>query len=312
MAIHKFKDYDLNLLVTLHVLLEERNVTRAARRLGVTQSAASRSLSRLRTQLGDELLVRSNGSMLLTPRAEAMRDPLKTMLFDVGGLLFAAEEVRPAELSRTFRIAATGYPLVPLLPALVRHLEADAPNVRVDALPVFDDLDSALVASEVDLVIGSKQPGAPGVVWSPLMSDRFVVVCRPDHPRLSTEPTLGQLLNERHVDVAPDGGAAFDVLDRALDITGRRRNVVVTVPSVFVATQLVAGSDLVAVLPRGAVASLTAPQTLLCHEPPIDLPGIGVHIGWHERVRHDAAHAWFRGVLADVASTLAGDQTPPT
>ena len=306
MAVDKFKDYDLNLLVTLHVLLEEQNVTRAARRLGVTQSAASRSLSRLRQQLGDDILVRSNGSMLPTSRALAMRDPLKSMLYETGLMLFSTDEVNPAELSRTFRIAATSYPLVPLLPALIGHLEAEAPNVRIHTVPFSDDLDAALVASEVDLVIGPKQVGAAGVVWSPLLKDEFVLACRPDHPRLSTTPTLDELLAERHVQVVPDGGEAFDLLDRTLVANGQQHEPAVTVPSFYAATKLIESSDLVAALPRGIIATLPA-FALRCLEPPIELPLVTLHLGWHERVRHDAPHAWFRQALADVAVTLTDD-----
>ncbi|MEL6347771.1 MAG: LysR family transcriptional regulator, partial [Myxococcota bacterium] len=213
MGIYRFKDYDLNLLVTLHVLLEERNVTRAAKRLGVTQSAASRSLARLREQLGDEILVRARGQMVPTPRAEAMEAPLKRVLHEIGVMLFTLEEIDPATLERSFRLGMSDYPMVPVLPALVERLAQEAPHVRFDVRPLPSDIDAPLVEGELDLVVCPRQPSTVGIVWSLLARDRFVTVCRAGHPRLEHAMDLEAYLRERHLMVAPDGETRVGPVD---------------------------------------------------------------------------------------------------
>lgn len=311
MAIDRFQDYDLNLLVVLHVLLEERNVSGAAKRLGVAQSAASRSLGRLRQQLGDELLVRTGRRMALTPRAEAMKEPLRKLLLDTGTLLFTAREVDPRALTRTFRIASSDYPMVPFLPRLAAYLEERAPHVLIDARPFRLEFDEALTAGELDLVLTPKRDASAGIIWSPLMRDRFVTVARRGHPRLSDPLCLEDFLAERHVLVVPDGGSKVGAVDQALESDGLSRTVVAHVPSVFAATQLVMSSDVLATLPWGMVSTLPR-ESLQVFEPPVRLGPIRLHAGWHERLRHDPEHAWLRGVLTEVAqaSELASNCAP--
>lgn len=306
MAIDRFQDYDLNLLVVLHVLLEERNVSGAAKRLGVAQSAASRSLARLRQQLGDELLVRTGRNMAPTPRAEAMKEPLRKLLLDTGTLLFTAREVDPATLTRTFRIASSDYPTVPLLPRLVAYLEERAPHVRIHSRPFRLDFDDDLTASEIDIVLTPKRDASAGIVWSPLLRDRFVTVGRRGHPRLADTLSLEDFLAERHVLVVPDDGSKTGAVDQALEAEGLSRTVVVRVTSTYAATQLVMSSDMLATLPWGMVATLPR-EHIWVFEPPVGLDPIRLHAGWHERLRYDPEHTWFRGVLGEVARQLVDD-----
>ena len=310
MGIHRFKDYDLNLLVTLHVLLEERNVTRAAKRLGVTQSAASRSLSRLREQLDDEVLVRARGQMVPTPRAEAMQAPLKRVLHELGVMLFTIEEIDPATLQRRFRLGMSDYPMVPVLPALVDRLAREAPKVSFAMRPLPTDIDAPLVEGELDLVVCPKQPSTAGIVWSLLARDRFVSICRVGHPRVRRSMDLDAFLRERHLLVAPDGETPLEHVDRALMSLGREREVLVHVPSFHAATQLILSSDLVATLPSALVSKLPSDrvQVFAC---PVALDGITLHAAWHERMRHDRAHKWFRGVVAEVMADLVSGPTTP-
>ena len=302
MGIDRFKDYDLNLLVVLHVLLEERSVSGAARRLGVAQSAASRSLARLREQLDDEVLVRTGRRMTPTPRAEAMKEPLRELLLGAGKLLFETREVEPATLTRTFRIGSSDYPTGLLLPRLVAHLEHAAPHVRIDLRPFRRTFDEELVGAELDLVVAPKRDATAGIVWSRLLRDRLVTVARQGHPRVEGPLTLARFMAERHVVAGPEGGPETAEVARLLDVEGSSR-AVVRVASFHAAVQLVRASDMLTTLPRGVLSSFSS-DTLQVFEPPVAVGPIALHAGWHERLRHDAPHAWLRGVLATVALGL--------
>ena len=207
MAIDRFQDYDLNLLVVLHVLLEERNVSGAAKRLGVAQSAASRSLARLREQLGDELLVRTGRRMALTPRAESMKEPLRKLLLDTGTLLFTAQEVDQATLARTFPDRQLGLPHGPAAAAPGCAPRGTGSARAHRRAPASCRLRRRAHRQRTRPGRDAEADASAGVVWTPLMQDRLVTVSRRGHPRLADTLCLEDYLAERHVRVVPDGGS---------------------------------------------------------------------------------------------------------
>lgn len=301
MSVTRFRRYDLNLLLLLHVLLQERSVTRAAARLSVTQSAVSRALGRLRDQIGDELLVRAAGTMVPTPRALEMMEPLERMLHELGVMLEPQAEVDPSTLERVFRIGTADHPIAVLMPPLLATLSQTAPGVEVDVVGVGPEVDTELATSELDLALIPKQKSAAGIVWSPVFTDRFVTIARERHPRINKRLTLPRFVAEGHLLITPELRARSGIVDRHLTAEGLERRVVLRVPSFLAAPRVVAQTDLIATLPERVVASPSVSGVRI-FTPPLKLPTVTVWMAWHERLRHDPVHAWFRRMVVECAA----------
>lgn len=295
---------DLNLLVVLDVLLEEQSVTRAAKRLSLTQSATSRALGRLREQFDDPLLVRTHAGMLPTPRAVSLREGLRDALTSLRALTRATAQFDPALLSRTFRVATADYGVVVLLPALLARIAARAPQVRVEVTATGERLDGQLEAGEIDVFIGPKRSSFKGVVWKHLFSDEFVTMVRSGHPSVHRTLTRPQFAALGHILVAPERNSNPSAIDRELEKHGLRRQVALRVPSFLVAPLLVSQSDLLCTVPKRLAQRLGAALDLRLHKTPLELGAMSLSLAWHERVRHDDAHQWFRQQIAAIADGL--------
>jgi DNA-binding transcriptional LysR family regulator len=299
---------DLNLLLVLEAALRTRHVTRAARELGLSQSAASHALARLRAALGDELLVRTPRGMVRTARAEALADPLAEALAALGRALAGPEPFDPARATRTFRLGCADYAQLVLLPPLMRRLATEAPGVSLFVMPAAqaEATHAALAAGELDLSLGPTIPGAPtgGVHRRHLLDETFVCVVRGGHPVLAEGLTLERFLDLDHGFIAPRG-APGGAVDRELAARGRSRRVALTVPHFLVMPHVVASTDLVATVARRVAELVAGPLGLCLLEPPLPIPGFQLGVEWHERAHRDPAHAWLRRCLAEVAGALA-------
>ncbi len=294
MSLEHFRRYDLNLLLALVALLEERNVTAAAERLGITQSAASRALARLRRQFDDPILVRAGGGMVPTERADAMKGPLQAVLDDLGTLLAIGHDVDPRAIDREFRISSDDYPLVALPDGALDRLQHDAPGARVRVLPPSADDEVLLAGGELDLALHRGRVAAAGVVSEPLLVDDLVLVCRAGHPRVDRLHSAGALAQERHVVLTDRRGRPFrQVTPDGDDPTGPARTAV-SVPSVLLALHLVDRSDRVAWLPAAAVRAAGAPSVRILSPSSLRADPVHTYASFHERFRCDPAHAWLR------------------
>jgi DNA-binding transcriptional LysR family regulator len=308
MRLEHLSRLDLNLLLSLHVLLDERSVSRAAARVGLSQPAMSRALTRLRDHLGDPLLLRSGRGMTVTPRAEALAAPLRALLGDLEALLGRRPTFHPPSARRTFRLATADYGAAVLIPPLVRRLAREAPGATVEVHPAPADLAEALEAGRLDVVVIPRRAQARGLVWRRLFTERFVCAVRAGHPLVGRKGlTLDAYCELGHVVVTPSGRPGSAV-DEALARHKRKRRVVLQVASFLVAPLVVASSDLIVTTPA-RIARQFADLRLALHPPPLSVPGFTVALGWHERFRGDPAHAWFRGVVAEVGHGLA-DEAP--
>lgn len=296
---------DLNLLVTLDALLTEHSVTRAAARLGLSQSAVSHALGRLRELFSDPLLVRGRGGMLMTPRAESLIMPLRRGLADLGRVVASGATFDPGRDSRRFFAAATDYVEATLLPPLLAHVTRTAPGVDLDLRPLAADLALALESGDLDVaMVAYRAPEAPGLRQKKLFAEDFVCVARRDHPAIDGDCLdLDTYTALAHALIAPSGRAG-SVVDAALAELGRSRRVALRVPHFLVAPLVVAGSDLILTCPRRTAQALarTLPLTLL--EPPLSLPAFDVWAVWHERYQHDPAHAWLRAAIQTASDHL--------
>ena len=287
---------DLNLLVTLDVLLTEHNVTRAAVRLNFSQPSVSVHLAKLRDLFGDPLLLPGPRGMRPTARAEALREPLRQALEALEQAVAPASPFDPAQASNSWRVAATDYgESTIVLPALNR-LRASAPGTRLAVLGLMPPrLEKQAEQGEIDLAFHTTEGAPPGLRRRALFTERYVLVSRAGHPRLKRRPTLAQFCALDHVIVSPDGGGFFGVTDEALKAAGASRRVVLSVPHFLFVMTTVAGSDLVAMLPERLVRGTSAFQVMA---PPVEVPGYEMSMLWHERVHRDPAHRWLRDMIA--------------
>jgi DNA-binding transcriptional LysR family regulator len=295
---------DLNLLRALDALLAERHVTRAAARLGMTQSAASHALARLRDALGDPLLVRgSRGQMVPTARAETVAGPLRDALAGLARAVHGPPAFAPATATRTFHIATTDYVELVLLPALIARITTTAPGVD---LWIHDNPESRgadLETSPIDVAILPRgRVTTAGVLERNLFEEQFVCVMRAGHPLAARRRlTLARFCAAAHLLVAPrslPGG----IVDDRLAALGRSRRVVIGVPHFLAAAHVLARTDLISTLPRRVVETMAPLIGLVAVPPPLELAGFTLGVLWHERHQHDPGHRWLRDQLVAIAA----------
>ena len=288
---------DVNLLVALDALLTEGSVTAAARRMGVTQSAMSQTLARLRTQLDDPILVRAGRGMTPTPFARRIAGRLRAAIAELEAVVHDRPAFEPATSSRRFVIAMVDYLALTLLAPLRARVAAAAPSVdlavhALDAGPI----EAALERGAVDLYVGVLGSNEAGLATDPLHRETFAVLVREGHP-LTEAPSAEVWARAPHLHVSPRREAG-SVVDRALTQAGLERRIAVEVPYFALVPDLLAGSDLVATVPRRLGELFSARHGLRLLEPPLPLPSIDVHAGWHPRFEGEPGLRWLRGQLA--------------
>jgi DNA-binding transcriptional LysR family regulator len=282
-------------------LLREAHVTRAAQRIGLSQSAMSHALARLRQVMGDPLLVRTARGMTLTPRAQAVAERLASALGELDAVLGPPAAFEPKELEREIRIAAIDFAQLVLIPPLVAELAKRAPGVTLVVVPPVEPVERALADGSVDLAIGLRRD-APTLEQRELLVERFVCVVR---RRRGAEGRLGlgPFSRRPHVLISPRGRVPGAV-DAALRRRNRSRRVTLTVPHTLAAALVVAESDAVLTVAERVARIALRGLPVRIVEPPIALEPFRVSMLWHPRLDADPAHAFLRETLADVATRL--------
>jgi DNA-binding transcriptional LysR family regulator len=291
---------DLNLLVAFDALLAESNVTRAAKRIGLSQPAMSNALARLRDVLGDPLFVRSPRGMLATPRARQLAAPVREALASLERAL-TTTGFDPRSASRTFTIATPDSTELVLGAGLLERVSTEAPGVRLQLVPPArgGDPRELLESDRADLAILDTRHVQPPLRTSPLYESAFVCITRRKHPA-RRRITLAELTAARHVLVAPFGAGGSKV-DDALAKVKRTRTVVMRISTFAAAPFIVASTDSIAVVPQVIAERFARPLGLQVLELPFDLPPVAVGQVWHPRVENDEAHRWLRELLSTVA-----------
>jgi len=302
-------DVDLNLLRALDALLTEGGVTGAARRLGLSTSAMSRTLARLRSATGDPLLVRAGRGLVATPYAAELRERVHALSHDVLAVLRPhVSQLDIATLEQTFTIRANEGFVAALSAPLVAAIAKAAPRVRLRFAPKPEKDARPLREGEIDLEIGVLGAFAPEVRTQSLFRDRFVGVARTGHPLLSgAKITPKRYAACAHV-VASRKGEFTGPVDDALKKLGLQRKTSVVVPGFPDAMRIARQSDLVALVPRSCLGNGLAndlPETigLKSFELPVRTPEIVISAMWHPRMDGDPAHKWLRGVAVSVCRT---------
>ncbi len=303
-------DIDLNLLVALDVLLAEGSVTEAAKRLGLSPSAMSRTLSRLRFVTGDPLLVRAGRSLVPTRFAESLRDRVHAVTEDARTILRpAASELDIATLETTFSIRVSEAFLELMSASLVSAITEAAPRVRVRFALKLDKEPHTLREGLIDLEIGVLGVPAPELRTRLLIRDRLVGVAREGHPVLAGGAvTAKRYAAGGHIAVSRRGEFA-DAVDEALERKGLKREIRVVVPGFPDAMRIAASTDFIAAVPlsclgRGKVNEGVARLGIRSFELPFETPEILIAAIWHPRADADPAHRWLRNIVARVCRSI--------
>ena len=292
------KDVDLNLLVALEALLAERNVTHAARRLGLSQPALSSRLARLRDQFGDPLFVPAQRGMIPTDRALALQEPLSVALDQLRNVVSEQSVFEPAKSEATINIAVTDYVQVTVMLPLFSKLRIEAPGLQLG----FRHLDreklmGQMERGEIDLAMLTPGAAPPSLRMRPLFEETYVVILRKGHPAGAGPLGLGTFCSLDHVIAAPRGVGFSGQTDLALQALGYERRVVCAVANFLVVPEIVASSDLVSVVPRRLVHGREDGFSI--SEPPLHIPPFSIAMVWHDRTRAAPEHLWFRQRLLE-------------
>jgi DNA-binding transcriptional LysR family regulator len=317
MALTNLRTLDLNLLKVFDVVMAERNLTRSAHLLALTQPAVSNALRRLRDALGDELLVRKGRSLEPTARAQelwpAVRDTLDRLQHALTPSTFV-----PATATKTFVLTMADATAAELMPPLVELITAQAPDISLRVIPLTTrDPRSGLDAGHADLAISNfpavladltarAQSGeSVSFVHHRLFQGDYVCVMRRGHPLSKGALTLTRYCSARHMLVS-FSGRAYGFIDETLGTMGLSRRVVLTVNQFFTAGKIVAHSDLLTVLPRHFVNVTGFADQVVLRELPFDPPVIQIDALWHQRKNSSSAHAWLRTQVAALSARAFG------
>ena len=295
--------FDLNLLKAFDALYAERHVTRAGQRIGLSQSAMSGALVRLREVFEDELFVRSPAGMRPTLRADDLADPVSAALRLVRAAI-QADAFDPAAARHTVTVAMSDYAAFVLLPPLLARLTVEAPalDVRVRGMFGRDEAVDLLDSGEASLAIGYPVEASARILVRPLLRETFACIARRDHPAFAEGAGLEAFVAGPHVLVSPEGDRR-GLVDRELAALGLRRRAALSLPHFLVAPFVVAETDLIATL-ASRVARRFAASSLGVgvHEPPMTLPSWPLAMMWHRREDDHPAMTWLRDRVVETCA----------
>lgn len=296
--------YDLNLLPIFIALMEERSVTRASERLGMTQPALSNALARLRLMLKDQLFIRERYGIQPTPVALELAPVIAGALAAIDDAVLGQQEFDPAHAERLFTIAPNGYVEFVLVPAIVARLQVLAPGIRLRLTPYGNDLaETGVVSGTTAMVLGRIVDPPDTLVVQHLMDEGLDCVVRAGHPEIGDSLTREQFERLRHVNIVPPGRLRAGLF-QALAQQNLRRDVAISVTNFFAVAEMIAVTDHIATLPRLICRRLARDPRVKVLPAPADLGSFPVEMAWHVRYRHDAAHRWLRGLVGEVAREL--------
>ena len=296
--------YDLNLLPIFVTLIEERSVTRAAERLGMTQPAMSNALARLRVMLRDQLFIRERYGIQPTPVAIELAPAVAEALSRLDEAVLGQQAFDPATAERVLTIAPNGYVEFVLVPAIVARLQRVAPGIKLRLKPYGNDLvETGVISGTTALVLGRIVEPPDNLVVQHLMDEGLACVVRADHPEVGDAITREQFERLKHVNIVPPGRMRAGLF-QALAQQQLKRDVAISVTNFFAVAEMVAVTDYCATLPNLICRRLAHDSRLKVLPAPVDLSTFPVEMAWHVRYRHDPAHRWLRGLIGEVAASL--------
>jgi DNA-binding transcriptional LysR family regulator len=291
-------EIDLNLLIVFQELLQQRQVSAVARRLGLSQPTVSNALARLRRTFNDELFVRTGQGMLPTPFAQQIAEPIGTALLHIRQALNEREGFDPATSERDFVIAMTDVGEIHFMPFLVEHCSVLAPRVRISSvrLNAIDWLNE-IETGRIDLVIGAFTAVPESLYHRRLFSQNYVTMFRRGHPFSGRKIGLTEFLQARHIVVA-SRESPYDEINDRLEQAGVSQSAQFRVPHFTSVPYIVSATDMVVTVPQKLAERAAAPFGLEHVRPPLRLPTLRTSIFWHRRFNQDSSNQWLRKLIA--------------
>ena len=307
---------DLNLLLVFEAVLETKSTTLAAAHLGLTQSAVSNALNRLRSALGDPLFVRTSEGMLPTPRATEISLPVKDSMERIRMTLGQAVEFDASRSDRTFRIYMTDVGQMVLLPPVLAHVMAEAPQVKIETVQATSlrSREAAMSSGEVDLAVGYFEDFEGPFHGQSLFREHYVCVVRGDNPLVGDELTLQQFATLRHAVYHPSGGGHAhqeQAIDAAITAQGVRRHVTLRAAHFLGFTRMLRSTDIITTLPSRLAAACAAVTPVRIFTPPLEIPTFEIGQYWHKRFHQDPGNRWLRRLFARYHAALGPNDQPP-
>jgi LysR family nod box-dependent transcriptional activator len=291
----RFKGLDLNLLLALDVLLDERSVSRAAERLNLSQPALSAALARLRSYFGDQLLVAQGRRMIPTAEALAIGRDLKAILASVDGLLARSVAFEPAASKRVFRVSASDYIIAVLFPRLIADLAGQAPAVGLDLVPPSTEAQVALERGELDLILAPEEHCVPGHPTELLFEERHVVVGWKDNPVIASPLTERAFFDASHVAVRIGLANRASFAESHLESFAHKRRIEITVASFATVPYLLIGTNRLAVMHERLAQLMAQRLPITLQQLPFVFPTMKEMIQFNRARQDDAGLAWLRG-----------------
>ncbi|MEX5746044.1 LysR family transcriptional regulator [Massilia sp. X63] len=291
---------DLNLLSVFQEVYRERQISSAAKRLGLSQSAVSNALARLRRAFGDELFVRTAAGMQPTPLATQMAEPIGVAMAQVALALNQRSRFDPATSSRRFVLAMTDVGEIYFMPALIERCRVLAPlveisSVRAGALALKEEMEGG----RVDLAVGPFEDISEALYQRQLFRQPYVTMMRKGHPLAKGEPSLERFVKAEHL-LVDASESPYDRINALLARAGVGPSVRFRVPHFTAVPYMVASSDLVVTVPQKLAERAALPFGLEWIVPPLELPALQTNVFWHRRYNQDPGNQWLRGLLAEV------------
>jgi len=305
----KLRDFDLNLLIAFDALMKEGNVSRAAERMFITQSAMSHALNRLRDLLDDPVLVRTSEGMKPTPRAKSMSAQVCEVLRDIQQILGQPEHFEPATSKRQFVIEGADYMEYMLLPPLMGRIYHNAPRVDIQIKkPETNFPKKDMENGNTDILLGfDKNLEVPSqFIKEILFEDERVCLVRKDHPLVKRKLTLQQYLEMDHMRVSPTGNK-FGAIDQALSVQGLKRRIALMVPHFLYAPHILTTTDMILSPPLRIAEQFTRISPLKVLPLPLKLPPYKICMVWSPIREKDRAHIWLRTQIQNIGKEIAAN-----
>lgn len=302
---HDLRRLDLNLLLVLDALWREGNLTRAGISLGMTQSATSHALKRLRDYFDDPLFVKTGRGILPTPKGQALGETVSSLIGRVRAEVLPAASFDPSRERRTFTFCMSDMGELVFLPSLLARLQAEAPLTKVQTIQVpTSQIEAVLAGGEADLALGSLRHAPEGLYQQELFTHSFVCVVHRTYPSAAPQLTLDEYKSLSHV-VVSLGGRDKPPYDAVVDDAGIERRIVVNTPHFLLVPWLIEQNpQYVATVPRALGTVFARHGVVVMKEPPLPLPGFALRQYWHPRFHHDVANRWLRQLLKNTFDAL--------
>lgn len=297
---------DLNLLSVFEAVWLERNVSKAAKRLGLSQPATSSALARLRVLLDDQLLIPTRAGMSPTAKAESVAQAILNSLEQARAAFAPAEDFKPQKCKTHFRAVSTDYGQLMLLPAIHREVSRQAPLVRISIQSIGDTVPTQEL--ENGTLDGAFSPhvveGRASIYRQKLFTESFVCAVRKSHPRIHKSLSKKEFQDADHVLVS-FGAQQSLAFGSELVMRNVARRVSVTVPQFFTALKIASESDLIALVPRRLALHFAPLLGLEIFKPPVLVPDFTIYQYWHDRTNRSPEHIWFRKIIEELCKARA-------